>query len=301
MYEMGWYRGGFPRQASPRSYKYRIPAGSLLQAVEKEKLKMAFEVPSYRLDGKVAIITGSTRGIGNAIARTMAAYGAAVVITGRKQEQCEAVAAEIIAEGGKALGVATDVTSPEARQNLIEKTVAEFGRLDILVNNAGTGGAPRKMVDMDEEYFDHYVEADYKALYFMSQAAALQMKAQGCEKGTHPYRIINLSSAAGIKSPIGDTVYGSLKAAVAHLTRIMANELGRFGITVNAIAPGYVLTDMTKDVIADEKNAAAVNRMITMRRYAQPAEIAGVINFVASPAGGYVDGVLIPVDGGMTM
>ena len=262
---------------------------------------MAFEVPSYRLDGKVAIITGSTRGIGNAIARTMAAYGAAVVITGRKQEQCEAVAAEIIAEGGKALGVATDVTSPEARQNLIEKTVAEFGHLDILVNNAGTGGAPRKMVDMDEEYFDHYVEADYKALYFMSQAAALQMKAQGCEKGTHPYRIINLSSAAGIKSPIGDTVYGSLKAAVAHLTRIMANELGRFGITVNAIAPGYVLTDMTKDVIADEKNAAAVNRMITMRRYAQPAEIAGVINFVASPAGGYVDGVLIPVDGGMTI
>lgn len=262
---------------------------------------MAFVVPTYDLTGKVAIITGSTRGIGNAIAKTMAHYGAAVVITGRRQEQCDAVAAEIEQAGGKALGVATDVTDPAARENLIAKTVEKFGKIDILVNNAGTGGQPKKMIDMDEEYFDHYIEADYKALYFMSQAAARQMKEQGCEKGTHPYRIINLSSAAGIKSPIGDTVYGSLKAAVTHLTRIMANELGRFGITVNAVAPGYVLTDMTKDVIADEKNAAAVNRMITMRRYAQPEEIAGVINFIASPAGGYLDGVLIPVDGGMTI
>lgn len=262
---------------------------------------MAFVVPTYDLTGKVAIITGSTRGIGNAIAKTMAHYGAAVVITGRRQEQCDAVAAEIEQAGGKALGVATDVTDPAARENLIAKTVEKFGKIDILVNNAGTGGQPKKMIDMDEEYFDHYIEADYKALYFMSQAAARQMREQGCEKGTHPYRIINLSSAAGIKSPIGDTVYGSLKAAVTHLTRIMANELGRFGITVNAVAPGYVLTDMTKDVIADEKNAAAVNRMITMRRYAQPEEIAGVINFIASPAGGYLDGVLIPVDGGMTI
>ena len=157
------------------------------------------------------------------------------------------------------------------------------------------------MIDMDEDYFDKYVDADYKGLYFMSQLAAQQMKEQGCEKGTHPYRIINLSSAAGIKSPIGDTVYGSLKAAVTHLTRIMANELARFGITVNAVAPGYVLTDMTKDVMADEKNVAAVTRMITLRRYAMPEEMAGVINFIASPAGGYLTGVLIPVDGGMTI
>ena len=127
------------------------------------------------------------------------------------------------------------------------------------------------------------------------------MAEQGCEKGTHPYRIINLSSAAGIKSPIGDTVYGSLKAAVTHLSRIMANELARYGVTVNAVAPGYVLTDMTKDVMADEKNVAAVTRMISLRRYAQPEEIAGVINFLASPAGGYITGQLIPVDGGMTI
>jgi 2-deoxy-D-gluconate 3-dehydrogenase len=262
---------------------------------------MAFELPSYRLDGKVAIITGSTRGIGNAIAHTMAGYGAAVVITGRKQEQCDAVAAEIIADGGKALGVATDVTSEESRKNLIAKTVAEFGHLDILVNNAGVGGTPKKMVDMDEGFYDNIMNADLKAVYFLSQLAAQQMKAQGCEKGTHPYRIINMSSAAGIKSPIGDSVYGSAKAAVTHLTRIMANELARFGITCNTVAPGYVLTDMTKDQMADEKNAAAVQRMIALRRYAMPVEMASVVNFVASPAGGYLTGVLIPVDGGMTI
>ena len=262
---------------------------------------MAFTLPTYDLTGKVAIITGSTRGIGKAIAQTMAAYGAAVVITGRKQAQCDAVAAEIEAEGGKALGVATDVTSAEARENLIAKTVEKYGRVDILVNNAGLGGEPKKMIDMDEEYFDKYVDADLKGLYFMSQLAAKQMHAQGCEKGTHPYRIINLSSAAGIKSPIGDTVYGSLKAAVTHLSRIMANELARYGITVNAVAPGYVLTDMTKDVMADEKNVAAVTRMISLRRYAQPEEMAGVINFLASPAGGYITGQLLAVDGGMTI
>jgi NAD(P)-dependent dehydrogenase (short-subunit alcohol dehydrogenase family) len=253
------------------------------------------------LDGKVAIITGSTRGIGNAIAHTMAGFGAAVVITGRKQEQCDAVAAEIIADGGKALGVATDVTSDESRKNLIAKTVAEFGRIDILVNNAGVGGTPKKMVDMDEGFYDNIMNADLKAVYFLSQLAARQMKEQGCEKGTHPYRIINMSSAAGIKSPIGDSVYGSAKAAVTHLTRIMANELARFGITCNTVAPGYVLTDMTKDQMADEKNAAAVQRMIALRRYAMPEEMASVVNFVASPAGGYLTGVLIPVDGGMTI
>ncbi len=258
-------------------------------------------VATYDLTGKVAIITGSTRGIGKAIAETMAHYGASVVITGRKQEACDAVANEIKAAGGKALGVATDVTNAEARDNLVAKTVAEFGKIDILVNNAGLGGEPVKMIEMDEGYFDKYVDADYKGLYFMSQAVAKQMIAQGCEKGTHPYRIINLSSAAGIKAPIGDTIYGSLKAAVTHLTKIMANELGRYGITVNAIAPGYVYTDMTKDVMADEKNVAAVTRMITLRRYAQPEEIAGVINFIASPAAGYMTGVMFPVDGGMTI
>ena len=258
--------------------------------------------PSYDLSGKVAVITGSTRGIGNAIARTMALYGANVVITGRKQDACDAAAAEITAlGGGKALGVATEVTNAEHRENLINKTVEAFGRIDILVNNAGVGGTPKNMIDIAEADYDHTLDADLKAVYFMSQIAARQMKEQGRPEGVDPYRIINMASAAGIKAPRGDSIYGAAKAAVIHLTKIMANELARYGITVNAIAPGYVVTDMTKGVMADEKNAAAVKKMISLRRYAQPAEIAGVANFLASPAGAYITGVLIPVDGGMTI
>ncbi len=258
-------------------------------------------IPTYDLTGKVAVITGSTRGIGNAIAHTMGKYGAKVVVTGRKQDACDKAAAALAEEGIEALGVACEVTKAADRENLIAKTVEKFGRIDILVNNAGLGGQPKKMVDMDEDYFDRYVDADLKGLYFMSQLAARQMRDQGRPEGENPYRIINLSSAAGIKAPIGDTVYGSCKAAVTHLTKIMANELARFGILCNAVAPGYVLTDMTKDVMADEKNVAAVTRMISVRRYAQPEEIASVISFLASPAAGYITGVLIPVDGGMTI
>ena len=258
-------------------------------------------IPSYRLDGKVAIITGSTRGIGNAIARIMGSLGAKVVITGRKQDACDKEAAAMAAEGMDVLGVACEVTKAEDREKLIAATVAKYGRVDILVNNAGLGGQPKKMVDMDEQYFDNYVDADLKGLYFMSQLAARQMRDQGREGAENPYRIVNLASAAGIKAPIGDTVYGSCKAAVAHLTKIMANELARFGILCTAVAPGYVLTDMTKDVMADEKNVAAVTRMISVRRYAQPEEIGSVIAFLCSEAAGYVTGVLIPVDGGMTI
>ena len=261
-----------------------------------------FIAPKYDLTGKVAVITGSTRGIGNAIATTMAYYGANVVVTGRKQDACDKAAAEIEAMGrGKAIGVATEVTIAEHRENLIRTTVEKFGRIDILVNNAGVGGTPVNMLDQTEETFDHFMDADLKALYFLSQLAGNQMKAQGREGEENPYRIINMASAAGIKAPRGDTIYGAAKAAVIHLTKIMANGLARYGITVNAIAPGYVVTDMTKGVMADEKNANAVKKMISLRRYAQPTEIAGVANFLASDAGGYITGVLIPVDGGMTI
>ncbi|MGN0734849.1 MAG: SDR family NAD(P)-dependent oxidoreductase [Anaerovoracaceae bacterium] len=262
---------------------------------------MDIKLPDYRMDGKTVIVTGAARGIGKAIARTMAGFGASVVIADLKKDECEKAAAEIIADGGTAIGVAVDVTNSESRCELIRAAVDRFGRLDVLVNNAGIGGKPIKLIDMDESYYDRFMDVDLKAVYFMSQAAAIQMKEQGCEEGTHPYRIINLSSAAAIKSPIGDTVYGSAKAAVAHLTRIMANELARFGITCNSVAPGYVLTDMTKDVMKDEKNVAAVTRMISLRRYAMPEDIAAVVNFLASPAGGYLTGVLLPIDGGMTI
>jgi len=262
---------------------------------------METKIYSFDLTGKVAIVTGSTRGIGKAIAESLAANGASVVVSGRRQEASDAVAAEIVAAGGKAVGIAADVNDPAARKALINGTVAAFGKLDIIVNNAGVVGKAAKMIDTSEETFDHMIESDFKSLYFMCQEAALQMKAQGCEKGTHPYRIINLASVAGIMAPIGDSVYGSLKAAVGHYTKIIAKELARYGILCNAIAPGYVVTDGTKDLIADEKNAAFVKAMIQQRRFAEPADIAGAATFLASEAAGYIDGVVLKVDGGMTL
>lgn len=259
------------------------------------------DMPSYRLDEKVVVITGSARGIGFETARIMAGFGAKVIVSDLDQKACDEAAEKITEEGGIAKGITCDVSDDSQRKNLIAKTVETFGKIDILVNNAGIGGKPIKLIDMNEEYYDKFMDVDVKAVYFMSQAVALQMKEQGCEKGTHPYRIINLSSDAAIKSPIGDTVYGSAKAAVAHLTRIMANELARYGITCNSVSPGYVATEMTKEVRTDEKNVEVVKRMIALRRYAEPKDVASVINFLASDAAGYLTGVNIPIDGGMAI
>lgn len=259
-----------------------------------EKLGKAF---NYDLTGKVAIITGSTRGIGNGIAKAFAACGASVVVTGRKQDACDKAAAEIEAlGGGKAIGVATEVTKSEDRANLIAKTVEKFGRLDILINNAGVGGKEAPILTIEEDEWDHTLDADLKSLYFISKLAAAQIKEQGTGG-----RIINMASAAGIKAPKYASVYGAAKAAVIHLTKIMANEWARYGINVNSIAPGYIATDMTKDVMANEKNAEVVKRMIALRRFGEVDDVAGVALFLSTEASKYVTGVLIPVDGGMTI
>lgn len=260
------------------------------------------KIPSNDLTGKAAIITGSTRGIGNAIAKTLAACGASVVVTGRRQDACDKAAEEIEAMGkGKAIGVATEVTDMRQLENLVEKTVEKLGRIDILVNNAGVGGTPKGMLEVDENVFDETMNADLKSVYFLSKLVASQMKEQGRAGAENPYRIINMASAAGIKAPRGDTIYGAAKAAVIHLTKIMANELARYGILVNSVAPGYIATDMTKDVMADEKNAKAVLNMISLRRYGEVEDVSGVVLFLSSEASKYVTGVLIPVDGGMVI
>lgn len=254
-----------------------------------------------RLAGKIAIVTGGARGIGFAVSERLCGSGAAVVVADRDQAACGSAVQRLAAQGAAALGVSCELTSAQDREKLINQAIREFGRVDILVNNAGVGGREAPILDISESEWDLTLDVDLKALYFLSQAVVSRMRAQGCKPGSAPYRIINMASAAGIKAPKYASVYGVAKAGVIHLTKIMANEWARYGVVVNAIAPGYVYTDMTKDVMADEKNAAVVKRMIALRRFAMPEEIAGAAEFFASPAAEYITGVTLPVDGGMTL
>ncbi len=244
----------------------------------------------------MALVTGATRGIGYAIAAEFAAAGASVVITSRKQADCARVQKDFEAHGYRCLGLSADVSETGKIEGLIAEVVDNFGHLDILVNNAGIGGKEAPILNITPEEWDQTLDIDLKGLYFCSQAAARQMKWQG-----NGGRIINMASAAGILAPKYVSVYGAAKAAVIHMTKIMANEWARYGINVNCIAPGYITTDMTKDVMADEKNASVVLKKIGLRRFGEVDDVADVALFLATEASKYLTGVLIPVDGGMTI
>ena len=255
-----------------------------------------FSVPSYDLTGKVAIVTGSTRGIGHAIAAGYAAAGASVVIVGRKRGDCERVQREFEEKGFQCIGVPADMSDVESIDRLVNTVAERSGHIDILVNNAGIGGKEAPILEITPEEWDQTHDTNLKGLYFCSKAVAARMKSQGTGG-----RIINMASTAGVIAPKYVSVYGAAKAAVIHLTKIMANEWARYGINVNAIAPGYITTDMTKDVMADEKNAAAVMKKIALRRFGEAGNVAGAALFLATEASSYITGALIPVDGGMTI
>ena len=255
-----------------------------------------FRCPSYDLTGKVAIVTGSARGIGRAIASTFAAAGASVVIADLSQAGCEEVQKEFEEHGFPCLGVAMDISRLEDIERLVKTSVERFGHIDILVNNAGIGGKEAPILNITEEEWDKTHNIDLKGLYFCSQAVAACMKAQ--KTGG---RIINMGSSAGILAPKYVSVYGAAKAAVIHLTKIMANEWARYGINVNALAPGYIATDMTKDVMANEKNATVVLKKIGLRRFGGVDDVVGAALFLATEASKYITGTLIPVDGGMVI
>ncbi len=256
---------------------------------------MAFkeDLPKYDLTGKVVIVTGSAQGIGFEVAGMLGAAGGKVVIADLKQEACDEAVKKLEAEGIEALGVATDVSSIDSAKNMVLKTVEKFGKIDVLVNNAGVTSDEKPILDVTEKEWDFVHSVDLKGLYFLTQQVALQMKSQG--NGV----IVNLSSAAGIMTPKYVSVYGAAKAGVRHLTGIMAKEWARWGIRVNAVAPGYVKTHMIDKMVANEKNNTVVMKSIPMRRYAETRDVANVILFLTTEASSYLTGVVIPVDGGM--
>jgi 3-oxoacyl-[acyl-carrier protein] reductase len=245
----------------------------------------------FRLDGRSALVTGAGSGLGEAIARAFAMAGASVLVTDVDHEAAIAAAKSIAAEGGTAVPFPLDVRDSEAAA-AAAATAAELGggALHILVNNAGAI-APAMFADLSEENFRRIVEIHLTGSFVCSQAALGHMRDDGTG------RIINVTSAAGITGTIGQANYGAAKAGIIGLTKSLARELARQSITVNAVAP-LAATAMTENIRSNEKLAAKTLARIPLGRWAFPDEIAPTFVFLASDAGSYITGQVLPVDGG---
>jgi NAD(P)-dependent dehydrogenase (short-subunit alcohol dehydrogenase family) len=255
-------------------------------------------ISRFSLEGKVALVTGGSRGIGRAAALGFAEAGADVVISSRKQEDLEKTAEEIRGKGRKAIPIAAHLGRLDQITSLVEKVMGEFGRIDILVNNAGTAPALASILEAEEKLWDSVFNLNLKGLYFMSQAVARKMKDLGGGA------IINTASIDGFRPQKNVGIYSISKAAVVMATKSMAYELAPYNIRVNAIAPGFVDTKMlnsnwahlTEEQAGKEK--ASMMSQIPLQRFAKPDEMAGAMIFLASDASGYITGETIIIDGG---
>ncbi len=242
------------------------------------------------LQGKVALVTGATRGIGRAVALELAARGAHLVLTGRSAESLAAVAGAL----PSAASLALDLTAPGAAEALVEAAVGRWGRLDVLVNNAGLllpGAAP----ELSDEAWDRTFALNVTALFRLSRAAVRVMRAQGGGS------IVNVASDWALVGARGALAYAASKGAVAQITRSMALDHAREGIRVNAVCPGDTDTDMLAEEHAGESREATLARLgaaIPLGRVAQPGEVARVVAFLASEEASFMTGALVPVDGG---
>ncbi len=250
----------------------------------------------FSLEGKNAVVTGASRGIGEAIARAFAHRGARVVLSSRKQEALDAVAESINDEVGaeRALPIACHTGTPEQIEALFDRVGSELGRLDILVNNAATNPFFGAAVDCSERAYDKTFDVNVKGYFLMTQRAAKMMAAQGSGS------IINIASINGITPAPFQVVYSMTKAAVISMTRGFAKELGGKGVRVNAIAPGLVETKFASALINNPAILEAVNQMTPMGRHAQPSEMVGAALYLASDAASYTTGAVIVCDGGAT-
>jgi 7-alpha-hydroxysteroid dehydrogenase len=246
---------------------------------------------AFRLDGKVAIVTGAGRGIGAAIARTFAEVGADVTIAARTKDQLDEVAADVRAAGRQALALPTDVNDNDAVVALATRTVEEFGRIDIVVNNAG-GTMPQAFLDTSPKTFEQAFHFNVTTAFVLSQAATPHLLASG--EGA----VVNISSAMGRMRDRGFVAYGTAKAALAHMTRLLAADLAP-KVRVNGIAVGSVATSALEIVLASPEIHDEMVRKTPLRRLGLPEDIARCALYLASPAGSFVTGKLFEVDGGI--
>lgn len=246
-----------------------------------------------KLEGKKALVTGASRGIGRAIALALAAEGADVAVNYAGSEAAaKEVAAEIEAMGRKAFVIQADISSNAAATEMIDKVVAEFGRIDILVNNAGIT-RDGLLMRMKEEDWDAVLTTNLKGVFNCTKASIKYMMKQ---RAGH---IVSISSVVGLMGNAGQANYAAAKAGVIGFTKAVAKEVAARGITVNAVAPGFIQTDMTK--VLSEKVVEGMKASIPLARLGNPEDIAKAVVFLASDDASYITGQTLNVDGGMVM
>lgn len=251
----------------------------------------------FDLTDQVAVVTGASGGLGVQMAKALANQGSKIVVCARRLEKCQEVAHEIATEFGvETLAIRCDITSTENVDAMVDEVLAKFGRIDVLINNAGTGAvAPAE--DITDDQFDNEMQIDLFGTFRVARAVA--------KKAMIPAtygRIINIASMYGLvgNKVAGSAPYHAAKGGVVNLTRALAAEWGKYGITVNSICPGYFYTPLTKETLDSDFFQANAKTMIPEERYGNEGELDTATIFLASPASAYVTGVQLPVDGGYT-
>ena len=248
--------------------------------------------PKFELDGQVAIVTGSSKGIGESIARGLAEHGASVIISSRKQEAVDAVVEQFKTDGLEATGIACHVGDPEQRNQLISWTLEEYGRIDILVNNAAINPYYGPLEGSDEGVFDKIMNVNVKAPFLLSNLALPHMKKQGGGS------IINIASVEGLLPGFGLGLYSVTKSGLIMLTKNQAKEWGKYGIRSNVICPGLIKTKFSQALWSNDELLENYSRAVPLGRMAGPDEMAGLAVLLASDAGSYITGGVYVADGG---
>jgi dehydrogenase/reductase SDR family member 4 len=250
-------------------------------------------VANFSLEGKVAIVTGGSRGIGRSIAVALAEAGASVAVAARKPESLEEAVAAVNATGNKGIGVATNVRDMDALQNLVDETKKQLGRVDILVNNAGTNPVFGPVQNIDERAWDAIMNTNLRSPFFLSKLVREAINEHG-EGGA----IINVSSTGGIRASAGLGGYSVSKAGIIMLTQVCAQQWGTDGIRVNCIAPGLIKTEFSRALWESPDILAGATERSALRRVGMPDEMAGAVVYFASDASSYVTGQTLVLDGG---
>jgi 3-oxoacyl-[acyl-carrier protein] reductase len=246
---------------------------------------------SFSLSGKVALVTGASQGIGESIAKALAGAGAQVVVAARREDKASSVAQAIAAGGGLAEALRLDVADPASVAAAFKAVVEKHGKLDVLVNNAGITD-DGLILRMSKDSWDKVIATDLTGVFLCAQEAAKTML-----KKRVAGRIINITSVVGLMGNPGQTNYAAAKAGVVGFTKALAREIGSRGITVNAVAPGYIETSMT-DVLSEEQRKALVGQIV-LGRLGTPEDVAAAVVFLASDAAAYVTGTTLNVSGGL--